>query len=305
MHQPRPGQRHSLDLLRIVAAFGIVWFHMQAPGDLVGALALSMFLIVAGALSVGSAARRGGAAFWRARAARLLGLWLAWSGIYLVADALRFGWAEAARIDEPLTLLVGPSIHLWFLPFLAAASGLAAPAAAVLATPGRVRLGAALLAAPCALPSLALHRGLLPEPLAQWSVALVPLAYGLLFAAGRDRGAPEAALAFALVAAATGWWGWGSPFAPALAMAALLFEGLWRLPLRHPALPRLSALTLNIYLVHPFFILAWYAGGGGSPALGAVAVFLLSAAAAWALALAGRLLSAAGTGAARPGREPA
>ncbi len=305
MRESRPGQRQSLDALRIVSAFGIVWFHAQAPGVVVGVVALSLLLMLAAALSVTSAGRHGGAAFWLGRAARLLGLWLAWSGLYLLVDALRFGWAEAARLDEPSTLLVGPAIHLWFLPFLAAASGLAVAADALLTTPRRVRLAALLLAAPCALPSLALHRGLLAEPFAQWSVALVPFAYGLLFAAGQARRAPEAAMAFALVAAATAWWGWGTPLAPVLLLAALLFEGLWRLPLRHPALPALGALALGVYLVHPLALLAWHAGGGGPPVLAAVTVFLLSAAATWAIGRAQRLLSAAGRGAAPPAREPA
>lgn len=305
MRESPSSQRQSIDLLRIVSAFGIVWFHMQAPGPLVGALALSLLLMVAGALSVDSARRRGGLAFWRSRAGRVLGPWLAWSALYLTVEALRFGWAEAARIDSPLSLLIGPAIHLWFLPFIALASGFAVAAAAVLTRAGRVRLAAALLAAPCALPSLALQQGLLPEPLAQWSVAIVPFAYGLLFAAGRDRGAPEAALGFALVAAVTAWWGWGSPFAPVLVVAALLFEGVWRLPLHHPALPALGRLTLGVYLIHPLMILAWHAGGWGQPALGAVAVFAASAAATWALAVTVRVLSGADKDAAQPARGPA
>lgn len=308
MRESHQGQQHSIDLLRIVSAFGIVWFHMQAPGAAVGALALSLFLMIAGALAVGSARRRGGLAFWRARAQRVLEPWLAWSALYLAVDALRLGWVEAARLDDPLSLLIGPAVHLWFLPFLVLASGLAAAAAALLTTPGRVRLAAALLAVPCALPSLALHEGLLPEPFAQWSVAIVPFAYGLLFAAGRERGAPGAAPAFALIAAATGWLGWGSAFAAPLVIAALVFEGAGRLPIRHPALPALGGLTLGIYLVHPLAILAWHAAGGGPPALGAAAVFAASAAATGALALAARAVSAVsavGRAAARPARGPA
>ncbi len=38
MRESHPGRQRSIDLLRIVAAFGIAWFHMQAPGVALPAL---------------------------------------------------------------------------------------------------------------------------------------------------------------------------------------------------------------------------------------------------------------------------
>jgi len=64
MPLPDPRRRQSIELLRIVAAFGIVWFHLQAPGSIRGLLSLPLILILAGAPSIGSVGRRGGAFIW-------------------------------------------------------------------------------------------------------------------------------------------------------------------------------------------------------------------------------------------------
>jgi peptidoglycan/LPS O-acetylase OafA/YrhL len=278
--RPDPARRHSIDLIRALAAVGIVWFHMQAPGAVVGYLALPLFLILAGDLAVGSVRRRGAAGFWRRRAAALIGLWLVWSAIYLAVEALRFGPAAALRLDDPLRLLVGPSEHLWFLPFLALALGLA-PLAAALRGPSAT-FGAALLLVPAAAALGWVHDALAPPvPLSQWSVAAIPFAYGLLRGAGA---APLAAPAFAALTAAIGWFGWGSALAPFLALSALAYEALLRLPLRHPWLPALGDLTLGIYIVHPLCALAWRSVATTTPMGDAIAVLSLSVLAAWALA---------------------
>lgn len=299
MTEAAPARRHSIDLMRILSAFGIVWYHQGGPAPLVAATALPIFLMLLGALSVRSAAQRPGLAFCARRAVRLLGPWLPLCLLYLVADAARFGWREALTLEDPLSLLVGPSIHLWFLPFAAAASVLAVLAARHLASASRVRL-AALALAPLAAASLILQDRLpLPAPLGQWVVAVGPFSYGLLFATGRAWGAPGAALAFGTGVAGLAGLAGSADLAAVLLAGALLFEALWRLPLRHPLLPVLGDLSAGIYFIHPLAALGWYAAGGPAGAPAAIAVFVLSGALTAAVRAGLRALPAA-----LPARRP-
>lgn len=62
--------RRSIDLLRFVACFGIVWDHARAPFADIGYLALAIFLLLTSFLAVGSFERSKGGAFLLSRAAR-------------------------------------------------------------------------------------------------------------------------------------------------------------------------------------------------------------------------------------------
>lgn len=87
-------------------------------------------------------------------------------------DAERFGWRAALTVEDPLSLLAGAEIHLWFLPFAALASGLAVAGDRLLTTAARVRVAAAVLPAACALPVWLEETRAVPAPFAQWCVAL-------------------------------------------------------------------------------------------------------------------------------------
>ncbi|GAB1363622.1 hypothetical protein MASR1M32_28580 [Rhodobacter sp.] len=111
--------RRAIDLLRFLAATGIVLDHTLAWG-FVGYPALGLFLILTSYFGVGSYRRSGGANFWSARARRILIPWLFWCAFY------RLVWEVVSDepfqiLSNPFTLLIGPSIHLWFLPFAAVA----------------------------------------------------------------------------------------------------------------------------------------------------------------------------------------
>jgi surface polysaccharide O-acyltransferase-like enzyme len=99
-----------VDYCRLVAAFGIVWFHTEAPGYRVAYTGLPFFLVLLALPSRMSLADR---------ARRLLLPLLIWSVVYALFRAWNaaeqgqalFGWWK------PWMPLVGTSIHLWFLPF--------------------------------------------------------------------------------------------------------------------------------------------------------------------------------------------
>lgn len=279
---PSATRRPSIDLMRFVAAFGIVWAHMQAPGMAEGYVALALFLILTAFLSLRSLLRGGERRFWLGRLVRFALPWLVWSGAFLGLRVIRFGPEEALSPGDPWRLLIGPEIHLWFLPFVLVASPLVPAAARLLGSARAVWIAAALLI-PAGLGALWLHdRGGLPEPLAQWAFALVPSLYGLLSASGQRHGAVGGPLLFATGACLGASLLWGSLAAPFILGACLLFEAVWRLPLGSAWAMPLGQLAFGIYLTHPAVMLVWYRTVPDGPAAaGALAVFALSAAAAW------------------------
>jgi fucose 4-O-acetylase-like acetyltransferase len=155
-----------VDYCRLVAAFGILWFHTEAPGYRVGYVAAPFFIVL---LSLPS---RSGLPD---RARRLLLPFVIWSVIYSlarIAPALHsgddlFGWWK------PSMLLTGTSTHLWFLPF-AFLVALVAPAVRT----SRVALVAPVLAAGF----LALVGEPQTHPLYQWSFGLIPALIGFAWA---------------------------------------------------------------------------------------------------------------------------
>lgn len=116
------GRRHlELDCLKIIAAFAIVWYHSEYPGWQVAYSGLVVFLILSTyfcvAPRVGSSLNRGlNGILLRAR--RLLLPWVFWFLIYSA-----WNWAAGRALigfDGGVVagLLTGPSVHLWFLPFV-------------------------------------------------------------------------------------------------------------------------------------------------------------------------------------------
>ena len=278
---PPSSRKQSIDLMRCLAAFGIVWAHMQAPYMIEGYVALALFLILTAFLSVRSLARGGERRFWLGRGLRFLLPWVVWSGVFLALDLARgTPWPEVLRVEDPLSLLVGPMIHLWFLPFVVLTSPL------VVATVRGIGSPAALWAA-CAVALAAslgatwLHdTAALPAPFAQWVFALPPFLYGLLSAAGRHQRVVVAPLVFILLAGGVPTLVWGSIMAPFLIAAALFFEAFWRarIDLPWPDLAALGALAFGIYLLHPVWVLIWYRIDPGLPVqVGVLAVFTASA----------------------------
>ncbi len=249
--------RQSIDLARFVAAFGVVVAHaLASTRDWVGHLSLGLFLILTAFLAVQSMQRAGGRYPWIARARRLVVPWLFWCVVYRVVD---LGVSDAPDRFVPLTnpwsLLIGPYIHLWFLPFVMLAMVLVQPIGRLITGPRALALACVALVA-VSLPLFWAHYALpLPEPLPQWAFALPLYVYGLLVAYAHQMGrAAWPLLAMGVISI----WGYalsGQPWALQALIAALGFEAFWRLPLRHRLLPALGKVAFGIYLMHPFFML--------------------------------------------------
>lgn len=250
----------GLDLGRFLAAFGIVLTHaLVSPTDWVGNLSLAYFHILTGWLAAESA-QRAGAYPLRRRVWRLALPFLAWSAFYLpvewwIADPA----ARAALLSNPMLLLTGPSLHLWYLPFLILTMPLVWPLVQTTRT-GRGLMLACVTLVVLGVPQMVLHGwGGLPFPLPQWAFGLPLFACGILLARGEALRWPWGplvalggigAVAWALTDA---WWA-----APMGLVAALLFEVLRRLPLRGPLPWQIGQASFGIYLLHPFFALFVY-----------------------------------------------
>lgn len=274
--------RHSqaFDLVRFLAAFGIVWAHMGAPWPQEGYTAISVFLIMTAHLSVESLQRSGGKFSWAARAARVVVPWLFWCAFFKLLLVLTApDWRAAWGLTDPWTLLIGPSIHLWFLPFLMLGALLVVVSDRTIARRGEV-IALSVLSVPLALELLALHRyGNLPEPLTQWAFALPPFLYGILAAHGRAHGVLWAPMTYLVIVAVASFAVTCESWGPQFAVAALVFEWARRARFSNPVLPVLGRIAFGIYLVHPFFLLVWYylVPASVGPVWAAVMVFAASA----------------------------
>lgn len=109
----------TLDYARLLAAFGIVLFHANAPGHAIGYAALPFFLMLLLCLAWPAAQRDDFGRYVCNRATRLLVPFAVWSGIFgllKLAEVLLTGVSLGSEF-KPSMLLTGPAIHLWFLPF--------------------------------------------------------------------------------------------------------------------------------------------------------------------------------------------
>lgn len=107
-----------IELFRVVAACGVIWFHLDTtPGKSVGLAGLVFFLLIGVIFQRRSVNHGSGGDYFRKRATRLLVPWAAWFVIYGLLNLVRgktlFPYSSGIVAD----LLTGPWIGLWYLPF--------------------------------------------------------------------------------------------------------------------------------------------------------------------------------------------
>lgn len=229
--------RTDIELLRIVSAFGIVWFHSGAPGQDIAYAGIVFFAAVSGYFAVLS--RRSHPISARAR--RLLYPYAAWWIVYALLD-MRHGVVPGWQ-----TILVGSAIHLWYLPFIFFC----------LVTVDRIKpvLRTAALPAAFVLIGTAPYWRQFspPDPFAQYLHALPAVLMGIAFALR-----PVASLSLGLpvfVAAMLGLPGFGSTYAVGFVLCLVLIAKSSILP-RSEWVLQVGQCTLGVYLAHAAFLLA-------------------------------------------------
>lgn len=291
----------SVDVLRFLASFGIVWGHglgsVLPEFAKVAYTALALFCILmayysgkavgASGLAAGGRPSHDKVSRWlfQRRIGRVAVPWLFWCAFYLAIEAVFFGDLRSALVvEDPFSLLVGPVIHLWFLPFAFVATGLFLGPSRLLDTRRKVMF-ACLAAVPFAAWLFWLHdRSHVPEPFVQWAFAVPCFMFGLLVALGERLRAETFAWTYFLsvcllfVIISPGAW-------PVyLVLAALLFGVARFIPTASgPTIRSLGGLAMGIYLIHPFqmAVVFKFTGPGFDPFLFVLAVFALSAASVW------------------------
>jgi len=109
----------SIELLRLLASLGIIFFHAQAPGALIGYSGLPVFMMISIAFSAMDTKHKSFNSIASAKFKRLGNPWIFWSMVYLCLKWIKC-WHEGNPGICPFQsymILTGTSLHLWYLPF--------------------------------------------------------------------------------------------------------------------------------------------------------------------------------------------
>lgn len=266
-HAIADGRRLAgLDVLRLAAVVGLVWYHFNGDdaGSLIGYAGLPAVLSISVALPVIHVGRRSLLEDVARRGQRLLLPWAVWSAFYglrpLLKQALHLQpWQVPFHWES---LLIGPAIHLWYLPYAMVATLLALILQRVMVTipvrylcPVGAFLGGASLAG-CSLASRAWEPG---EPFTQWLYGLAAIPFGLAIGTAcraRDSrvrvvlgGITASCLVTCAVVLATGDRATALSYGLGIPMVCLAV--IWPLELGRLG-QVLVSLSMGIYVLHPF-----------------------------------------------------
>lgn len=270
-------RRKDIEAARVAATFLVVWYHCPSELPDLTYAGLVFFVIASTYFSVREAAA--GEYVSGRRVGRLLFIWVFWYAVYALIS-LAEGKING-YINGPMSrlLLVGPAIHLWYLPFLAAILLVARKAAQAAEHPFGLGVVGVLYATSMILVSSwrpwTLELGV---PWAQYAHVLPGVFLGILFAAmgkhpERDR---IWFLVFALGFTLPAWFapGVGVTYFVGLFLASTILIARERSRAMN-WLSRPAKYMLGIYLIHPLLIrLIRHEFGPSGLALAAIAFFL-------------------------------
>jgi len=124
MHHSQSGSNQvaSFEYLRVISAFGIVWFHMgDVWGKKVAYAGLFSFTMLTVYLACGSVKRRGFSEYARERFRRLMVPWFFWSVFYItlrLALSAQLPVRSAGEAFDLSMILGGGHTVLWYLSFM-------------------------------------------------------------------------------------------------------------------------------------------------------------------------------------------
>ncbi len=260
----------GIDLLRIMAAVGIIWFHMEgAPHRGLGYAGLPIFLLIFFSLVTRQSPSRTTAQFVSRRWQRLLKPWLFWSLMYgackLAKAAATADWHPLGEILSVKTLLIGTWVHLWYLPYAFVLGLLIHILNRRIAAVNHVAVVVtATVVGVVTLAGCAVHLAgqVVTPPLSQWEFGLAALPLGL--AVGRSLAVSTrrgqvgllvliagATLAVSALLISLGLRSTLVPYSLAIVLVCLAY--LW--PVRSNAfISAVAPLTFGIYLIHPLVL---------------------------------------------------
>lgn len=285
-------RRLDLEVARIICALGIVWYHSRVRGHEIAYAGLIVFVLMS--IYLGTHRRAAGKPAAE-RARRLLLPWALWATFYSASRLATDKPAISMDNGALAGLLAGPSIHLWYLPFMFMVLVIldlltSRVSGRILACAGLVMAVATLLLTYAWRgPSLAWG-----QPWAQYAHVIAAVFAGMFFAgamafSGIVRTLMLAAL-LSSAALAIPHEGVGIPYFMGILIGTmLLLTPLVQWPLRRLG-PRTASVllvasqcTFGIYLLHPFLLMVcFHLPLAQSPAL-PLTVFATSSLVIWLL----------------------
>ncbi len=284
----------NVEGLRILAGFGIVWFHTEnAAARSIGYAGLPVFLMVFCALTVSRQRHdeESVSIFAKRKALRLIKPWVFWSIVYLVAKVAKQIYLREALAGflEGNMLFVGTHIHLWYLPYAFMASLVIFPLRrlGVQSQHHRTLLLAVgisfILLVLCPVVMVFFE---LPLPVPQWLFGLPAVLLGVAIGMAHSRlNCSKQRLFYLMLVLSTvficllmkhlGYRRLATPYSIAVVLVCGAF--VWNGRLRK-SLHKWASLTYGIYLIHPLVGMMLRHGGMDrvSPWVMMLVVFLLS-----------------------------
>lgn len=257
----KPRSRQDIEILRILSAFGIVWFHAGRDTYGVGYGGLVVFLVLS---SFFAASPHSSQHPWKARllhrARRFLVPWAFWMVVFGIRNEF-FIDRYFIETDRGVVngILAGSNIHLWYLPYAFAVAVLLDEIAprvdrmslSWLAAAGAIAL---LVTSPLWRPWAESHG----YPTVQYVHAVPAVLVGVFLAGAPRLGRSWTWTLLACILAAAGYAMWknvegvGSTYLAGTLVVSVVL--LWRLPL--PSRWRVdvvSGCAFGIYLCHPLY----------------------------------------------------
>lgn len=112
-HTARVGRRLDIEVLRVLACIGIVLFHTLDTGKALSYSGIVVFAFLSAWLTL-----QAPPANWLDKTLRLLRPWALWFAVYALFNVLVHRQALGLHPNGFTVLFAGPSLHLWYMPFI-------------------------------------------------------------------------------------------------------------------------------------------------------------------------------------------
>ncbi|PQO28769.1 acyltransferase family protein [Blastopirellula marina] len=260
----------GFDVLRFVAVLAVIWFHARAPGSDYTLWHVPTLVIISVVLASEYHEHFSMEAVVRKRAKRILIPWLFWCVVYGVVDIVRvlFGSPSLVLGSSYFVFLYGPSLHLWFLPYIFLVTVFAACLRNVVIKESKInRAAVALLILVVALWALYVLDGQtwwkeLPMPLLQWFSATPAMCLGVLLALlvpfavwfSKDSRYSLIFVGSGLISCLIAATLPGLTSFSLVALGLVLLASTWKGSRTQGIGAFLASITMGVYLVHPTLI---------------------------------------------------
>ncbi|MBY0467402.1 MAG: acyltransferase [Burkholderiaceae bacterium] len=248
--------RQDVEFLRVLGAIGVVWFHLGIAGHDIGYGGLVLFIALGAYFSINTTGGWSGSFLIR-RANRILVPWLFWVFVFGLINVLR-GYVPFPKGNSPVAaVLIGPSVHLWYLPFALVVAIVSGFLGGVLGSRMRLALGLAIAGAGfLTVGLLRTEHSAMSYPYAQYLHALPAVGLGWAMAgASGERAGIRLLVLFTLalsILPGTVLNGYGTAYwIGLLLITPVLFPELIAVNF---SVDRISRFMFGVYLVHPLFI---------------------------------------------------